>query len=161
MTDDIDDEFRRIVASQLADLDTESIDDLELSEPPRPESRDAPVAAPRDEPPVPHDPPVRPAPPATVAPPVGTPRSWTPAPEPDDFVPPPLLPPAKRPSAVAWAAISSIGAGVVLLGGVVLSWLAGSWATPVGFLMLCSGLVVLFTRLPRDRDPGPDNGAKV
>ena len=28
-------------------------------------------------------------------------------------------------------------------------------------LLPAAGIVVLFTRLPRDRDPGPDNGAKV
>jgi hypothetical protein len=140
MTDNFDDEFRQIVASQLADLDDESIDDLDRELPP----------------------PSLPPPPApTVSYELTTPRSWSPGPEPDDFVPPPPLPPAKRPSVVAWGAISSIAAGVILLGGVILGWLAGSWATPVGFIVLCGGILVLFTRLPKDRDAGPDNGAKV
>ena len=143
MTEDFDDEFRQIVASQLADLEEEPIDDLDdlddLDELP---------------------PPVRPAPPV-VSYELTTPRSWSPGPEPDDFVPPPPLPPAKNPSPIAWAAISSIAAGVVLLGGVIMGWLASSWGTPVGFIVLCSGIIVLFTRLPKDRDAGPDNGAKV
>jgi len=143
MTDNIDDEFRQIVASQLADLD-DTIDDLDDLDDP-------------DEQP----PPTVQPPPLRIPYELTTPRSWTPAPEVDDFVPPPPLPPAKSPSVVAWAGLSSIGAGVVLLGGVILGWLAGSWATPLGFIVLCAGIVVLFTRLPRDRDPGPDNGAKV
>jgi hypothetical protein len=140
MTDNIDDEFRQIVASQLADLDEESIDDLDVELPP---------------------PPVQPAPPPKVSYELTTPRSWSPGAEVDDFVPPPPLPPAKSPSAIAWSGIASIAAGVILLGGVVLGWLASSWATPLGFVVLCGGILVLFTRLPRDRDNGPDNGAKV
>lgn len=139
MTDNIDDEFRQIVAFQLADLDEESIDDLDVELPPL----------------------VQPAAPPTVSYELTSPRSWSPGAEPDDFVPPPPLPPAKNPSAIAWAAMSSIAAGVILLGGVIFGWLASSWATPVGFFMLCSGIIVLFTRLPKDRDAGPDNGAKV
>jgi len=139
MTDNFDDEFRQIVASQLADLDEESIDDLDIELPP----------------------PVAPPPTPTVTYELTAPRSWSPGPEPDDFVPPPPLPPAKRPSVIAWGGISSIVAGVILLGGVLLGWLAGSWATPVGFIVLCGGILVLFTRLPKDRDAGPDNGAKV
>ena len=139
MTENIDDEFRQIVASQLADLDEESVDDFDVEPPP----------------------PVPPPPPPSVSYELTSPRSWSPGPEIDDFVPPPPLPPAKNPSAVAWAGIASIVAGVVLLGGVILGWLAASWATPVGFLVLCSGILVLFTRLPKDRDAGPDNGAKV
>src|SRR5664279_785647 len=57
--------------------------------------------------------------------------------------------------------IAAIFTGVVLLGGVILGWLAGSWATPLGFISMCGGILVLFTRLPRDRDAGPDNGARV
>jgi hypothetical protein len=139
MTDkNIDDEFRQIVA-QLADLDEESIDDFDVELPT----------------------PVQPAPPPKVSYELLTPRSWSPGPELDDFVPPPPLPPAKSPSAIAWSGIASIAAGVVLLGGVILGWLSSSWATPVGFIVLCGGILVLFTRLPKDRDAGPDNGAKV
>lgn len=140
MTDNIDDEFRQIVASQLADLDDEPVDDLDVELPP-------PVQPP--------------PPPLSVSYELTTPRSWSPGAEPDDFTPPPPLPPAKLPSAIAWGAISSMAAGVILLGGVVSGWLEGSWATPVGFIMLCGGILVLFTRLPKDRDTGPDNGAKV
>lgn len=142
MTENIDDEFRQIVASQLADLDEESTDDLDDLD--------------DDLPPL-----VAPTLPTRVSYELTSPRSWAPGPEPDDFVPPPPLPPAKNPSPVAWAAISSIAAGVILLGGVIFRWLESSWATPVGFIVLCSGIVVLFTRLPKDRDVGPDNGAKV
>lgn len=140
MTDNIDDEFRQIVASQLADLDEESIDDLDVELPPSVQP---------------------PAPPPVVSYELFTPRSWTPPDEPDDFVPPPPLPPAKRPSPIALSAISSIAAGIVLLGGVVFGWLSASWATPVGFVVLFGGILVLFTRLPKDRDAGSDNGAKV
>jgi hypothetical protein len=146
MTDDIDDEFRQIVASQLADLDDE-IDDFDDLEDLDIEPQETVRLAPPAPPPVLNE--------------LATPRSWTPAAEPDDFVPPPPLPPAKNPSLIAWAGISSILAGVVLLGGVILGWLDGSWATPVGFVILGGGILVLFTRLPRDRDTGPDNGAKV
>jgi hypothetical protein len=139
MTDNIDDEFRQIVASQLADLDEESIDDLDVDLPP----------------------PVQPAPPPRIAYELTAPRSWSPGPEVDDFVPPPPLPPAKSPSAIAWSGIASIAAGTILLGGVVLGWLSGSWATPLGFVVLGGGILVLFTRLPRDRDAGSDNGATV
>jgi hypothetical protein len=145
MTENIDDEFRQIVASQLADLDEESIDNLD-------DLDDLDVGLP---------PVVQPAPPPTVSYELTSPRSWAPGPEPDDFVPPPPLPPAKNPSMVAWAAMSSIGAGAVLLAGVIFGWLESSWATPLGFVVLCSGIIVLFTRLPKDRDAGPDNGAKV
>ncbi len=139
MTGNIDDEFRQIVASQLADLDEDAIDDLDVELPPR----------------------VQPPPPTRVSYELTSPRSWSPGPEVDDFVPPPPLPPATSPSPIAWSGIASIAAGLVLLGGVILGWLAGSWATPLGFIVLCGGILVLFTRLPRDRDNGPDNGAKV
>ena len=139
MTDNIDDEFRQIVASQLSDLDEESIDDLDVDLPP----------------------PEQPAPPPRIAYELTAPRSWSPGPEVDDFVPPPPLPPAKSPSAIAWSGIASIAAGVILLGGVVLGWLSGSWATPLGFVVLGGGILVLFTRLPKDRDTGSDNGATV
>jgi len=137
MTDNVDDEFREIVA-QLADLDEDSLDDLDVEPPPVP-----------------------PAPPPRTTYELTSPRSWSPGPEIDDFVPPPPLPPARMPSTIAWSGIAAIFTGVVLLGGVVLGWLAGSWATPLGFISLCGGIVVLFTRLPRDRDAGPDNGARV
>jgi hypothetical protein len=140
MTDDIDDEFRQIVASMLADLDEESIDDLDDDLPP---------------------PPVQSAPAPQVTVELTAPRSWSPGPEVDDFVPPPLLPPAKNPSAIAWSGIASIAAGAILLAGVVLGWLSGSWATPLGFVVLGGGILVLFTRLPKDRDGRPDNGATL
>ncbi|HSN11742.1 MAG TPA: hypothetical protein VLS51_06525, partial [Propionibacteriaceae bacterium] len=69
MTDDIDDEFRRIVASQLADLDVASLDDLDLVEHQSPTPRDEPVVPARDEPPVQREPPARPQPPVRPAPP--------------------------------------------------------------------------------------------
>ena len=138
MTDNIDDEFREIVASQLADLDEDSLDDLDVEPPPVP-----PAVLPR------------------VSYELTSPRSWTPGPEIDDFVPPPPLPPARSPSTIAWSGIAAIVTGVILLGGVILGWLAGSWATPVGFVSVCGGILVLFTRLPRDRDAGSDNGARV
>jgi hypothetical protein len=146
MTDNIDDEFRQIVA-QLTDLDEESLDDFDEDSL---DDLDAELP-----------PAVQPAPPPKVSYELTTPRSWSPGPEVDDFVPPPPLPPATSPSAVAWSGIASIAAGTVLLGGVILGWLAGSWATPLGFIVLCGGILVLFTRLPKDRDDGPDNGAKV
>lgn len=137
MTDDIDDEFRDIVSSQLADLDAGDFDGSAVDEPA--------VQSP--------------PPPLRIAYELTTPRSWTPAPEDDDFVPPPPLPPAKTPSTVAWVGILAMVAGAVILAGVMLGQISNSWGTGVGFLSVCGGIVLLFTRLPKDR--GPDNGARV
>jgi hypothetical protein len=138
MTDDVDDEFRDIVASMLADLD---------------ENVDASDVEPFDEPAPP------PAPVLTRFE-LTTPRSWTPPPEDDTFVPPPPLPPAQAPSAVALVGLVAIIAGVIILGGVVIGQISSSWGTTVGFLAVCAGIVVLFTRLPK-QGPGSDNGARL
>ena len=141
MTDDVDDEFRDIVASQLADLDDVSFDEADLTEFDEPEPAPAPA-------------------PVLTRFELTTPRSWTPPPEDDTFVPPPSLPPASRPSPVALTGIGAIIAGVVILGGVVIGQISSSWGTTVGFLAVCAGVVVLFTRLPK-RGPGDDNGARL
>jgi hypothetical protein len=91
---------------------------------------------------------------------LSTPRSWTPPAEDDTFVPPPPLPPAGKPSSVALVGLGTIIVGVVILGGVVIGQISSSWGTTVGFLAVCAGVVVLFTRLPK-RGPGSDNGARL
>ncbi|HET7723318.1 MAG TPA: hypothetical protein VFK68_01660, partial [Propionibacteriaceae bacterium] len=81
MSDDVDDEFRQIVASQLADLDVESLDELDVwdtppgspSEPAVP-GRDQPPAASTDQPPAPpRDQPLAPPRDRPVAPSPGRP----------------------------------------------------------------------------------------
>jgi hypothetical protein len=142
MTDDVDDEFRDIVASMLADLD--ELDDLAIDESSTTEPDEA-----------------EPAPaPVKTSYELTTPRSWTPPPEDDTFVPPPPLPPAKVPSSVALVGLAAIIVGVVILGGVVIGQISSSWGTTVGFLAVCAGVVVLFTRLPKN-GPGSDNGARL
>jgi hypothetical protein len=139
MTDDVDDEFRDIVASQLADLDDVTFDESDFTGVDEPAPPPAPTLT-RYE--------------------LTTPRSWTPPPEDDAFVPPPPLPPPSRPSTVALVGLGTIIVGVVILGGVVIGQISSSWGTTVGFLAVCAGVVVLFTRLPK-RGPGPDNGARL
>jgi hypothetical protein len=139
MTDDVDDEFRDIVASMLADLDDGTIEESDVKELDVPEPTPAPVLTSYQ---------------------LTTPRSWTPPPEDDTFVPPPPLPPASTPSSVALVGLGAIAAGVVILGGVVIGQISSSWGTPVGFLAVCAGILVLFTRLPKN-GPGSDNGARL
>lgn len=140
MTDDVDDEFRTIVAEQLADLDDVDIDE-------------SPAVAPR--PPAPS-----PRPGADVFE-VTTPRSWAPPPEDDTFVPPPPLPPARTPSTMIWLGLLVVVAGVVLLGGVILGQIPGSWGTAAGFISICAGVLLLFSQLPKHRRPDPENGARL
>jgi hypothetical protein len=142
MTDDVDDEFRDIVASMLADLDDVTIDESDLSEldEPEPKPKPAPVLTSYE---------------------LTTPRSWTPPPEEDTFVPPPPLPPASKPSPVALVGLGTVLMGVIILGGVVIGQISSSWGTTVGFIAVCAGVLVLFTRLPKDRGPGSDNGARL
>lgn len=144
MNDDVDDQFRDIVSSQLADLDAADIDEDAFAGTEFAETEPDPVAPP---------------PPTRTVYELTAPRSWTPPPEDDDFVPPPPLPPARSPSSVAWLGILTVVAGIVILGGVVLGRFSSWWGTPVGFLSVCAGVVVLFTRLPKSH--GPDNGARV
>lgn len=139
MTGDVDDKFRDIVASMLADLDDVTSDESDLT------AIDEPEPSPG---------------PALVRYELTTPRSWTPPPEDDTFVPPPPLPPASAPSPVALVGLGAIIAGVVILGGVMIGQISSSWGTTVGFLAVCAGVVVLFTRLPK-RGPGSDNGARL
>jgi hypothetical protein len=56
--------------------------------------------------------------------------------------------------------LGAIIVGVVILGGVVIGQISSSWGTTVGFLAVCAGVVILFTRLPK-RGPGADNGARL
>ncbi len=56
--------------------------------------------------------------------------------------------------------LGAIIAGVIILGGVVIGQISSSWGTTVGFLAVCAGIVVLFTRLPK-QGPGSDNGARL
>lgn len=144
MNDDVDDEFRDIVAAMLADLDDGTLDESDVTEADvkeadEPEPTPAPVLTSYE---------------------LTTPRSWTPPPEDDTFVPPPPLPPASTPSSVALVGLVAIAAGVVILGGVVMGQISSSWGTPVGFLAVCAGVLVLFTRLPKS-GPGSDNGARL
>lgn len=140
MTDDVDDEFRDIVASMLADLDDVTIEQSEVTELGESEPAPAPVLTSYE---------------------LTTPRSWTPPPEDDTFVPPPPLPPASTPSTVALVGLGAIAAGVVILGGVVIGQISSSWGTTAGFLAVCAGVLILFTRLPKDKGPGADNGARL
>jgi hypothetical protein len=139
MTDDVDDEFRDIVASMLADLDEKTVDESDVE---------------------PFDEPAPPPAPLLTRFELTTPRSWTPPPEDDTFVPPPPLPPARPPSTIALVGLGAIIAGVIILGGVVIGQISSSWGTTVGFLAVGAGIVVLFTRLPK-RGPGSDNGARL
>jgi len=137
MSDDYDTQFRDIVSSQLADLDVDDLAELDpLPDAPEP-------------------------PPVVVAPPAPSPRSWTPAEEVDDFVPPPPLPAPARPSVVAWVAIAAVVVGVALVLGAVTGLLSQSWAGVVGLVAMGAGILLLFTRLPRHRSPGDDNGARL
>lgn len=139
MTDNVDDEFDKIVNSQLSDLEEKTLHNLSAEQLPTVQS----------------------VPPQRITYELTSPRSWTPGPEVDDFVPPPPLPPAKALSSMALFGVVSIIGGILLLGGAAIKMLSTYWAIPMGFALLCGGIIILFTRLPRDRNYDPEDGAKV
>ncbi len=90
-----------------------------------------------------------------------SPRSWTPAEEDDeDYVPPPPAPvgPVSTPAIVAGLLVTAAAVvGVLMIARVALPW----WAPGAGLVCFAAGLVVAFSRLPRDRPDDPDEGAVV
>jgi len=105
-----------------------------------------------------------PAPPTDPAPRVSAWRGYELAEEsdeePDDDLPVTDLPPW-RPSTVATAGLALVAGAVLLtvllIAQVRLPWWVG-WATLAGFL---TGMGLLFSRLPRDREDDGDDGARV
>ena len=90
-------------------------------------------------------------------------RSWTPPPDDEEdepFVPPPVEPfrPISTPAMLALILfVVALVVAVFVLARVPLPW----WAPGAGLGCFVAGLVLSFTRLPRDRPPGPDHGAVV
>ncbi len=92
---------------------------------------------------------------------IPSPRSWEPPEEEEEpFVPPPLAPmrPLSTPGLLALLLlVGSTVVGVLLVARVALPW----WAGTAGLVCFVVGVIVAFTRLPRDRDQDADNGAVV
>ncbi|MDO5287320.1 MAG: hypothetical protein Q4G45_10965 [Actinomycetia bacterium] len=135
--DEVDARFRSLIETEFGST---RLDALSAASPVEPEPRPA-------------DPEPAPVPP----------RSWTPAEELDDgsgYKPDPL-PPAGRLSSTAWLGIGLLGAGLVVIVGMLLDLLGRWWGVWAGFGGVGLGILVLFSRLPRDRDDDGSGGAVV
>ncbi len=172
MNDDVDSRFRALIEAEFGPLtevdvrDTEPPPDSAESRAavPRPGADNGPEEAPRlgrDET-VEWDAPRSVSPTgaeSAVDPPSGH-RTWVPAEEDDDFVPPPMPPPVGRLAFATWIALGLIGLGLVSIPLLILGFLSTGDAMWLSLGGLGVGLLMLFTRLPRDRDPG-DTGAVI
>lgn len=93
-----------------------------------------------------------------------SPRSWSPAEESEadgsGYRPEPL-PPMPRLSSAAWFGIVILGAGLLIIAGILVGLIARWWGLWVGLGGVALGILVLFSRLPNERDDDGTGGAVV